>query len=497
VGDLGSIVRAVKFRALDVIASRTAGAGRIWGARAGRLIVSAPFVAGRVRSTVARRITQFTLAVGAASFLSGLLSHFARADDDLRRLAHATATRVGDLDLAATIAAAPGSDHWQSPENQTTLLVARLLAAGDPAGALVAVGVGDGGSSPGTGLEKPFVDALRAVGQPQRLLSALDVSDIGATATIIAAFDAHWQLGDAEAALDTVADLGGGQLQNLELTRRLRDAIVATGGTADQAYDRVLEIASRSPLRSDVDWQLTLDFAFNRCDELLAKAALPNVQRRLQPPGRFIVAATQYVRRDFSDALTSISGLQGTRSHWAAQKLADRIELEEGRFAEASTIASNGAASSPRSTRSPISPDCISVCDERRSGPTCCPTTRTASARRSGRAQSSSPRNPAAAASSSRRTAPPTSSPSRPPTDSCANEATTSQPPAIPDSPHCCDGRSPPSSSSPRHDNPAVRGWVSSPTTNPSVPWATCTTCSAPRRWAMPEPPTVCSSADR
>lgn len=327
-------IRATRSRLVALVGDRVARSDQILGARVGRLVLSAPFVPARIRAAAAERLSQLALAVGAAPFLRGLLSRFASGDDEIRRLAHTVAMRVGDLRLATTIAQAPGSPTWESPANQTGLLADRLLGSGDPAGALASIDAA--GLSDDSQLQAHVVRALQAVGQPTRLLETLDRNDgLGATAAAIAAFDAHWQLGDPEAAFASVADLAGGQLQNLELIRRLRDAHIALGGTADQAYEHVLDVAARSPLRSDVDWQLSLDFVFNRCEELLTKATLPHVEQQLRPSGRFMVAATQYVVRDFDGARATIEGLLGTTSHWAAQKLDDRMLLEAGRFTDA------------------------------------------------------------------------------------------------------------------------------------------------------------------
>jgi hypothetical protein len=308
-------------------------ATRVTGARTGRLIVL-PVLPRRYRVFAAQRLAQFAMASGGGPFLSGLLSKLQAGPYEFRELAFRTHLSMGDIDQADVAAALPGDGLWESPDNQRRLLAQRLLASGDADRALGIVAPTNGEPSLSPQL---LVAALRATGRPADVLAAVEThrADLDATDDAIARFDAYWQLGDAERAREAVDDLAGGQLGSVELISRLRSAYVATGSTAEHAAERVLEIADTQPCRTEVDWQVALDFSFNRVDEILSQAASPQFEARLHPRGRYTLAAAAYVRRDFETSRRQLRTLLGTAHHWDAEKLDARMMLEEGRFIEA------------------------------------------------------------------------------------------------------------------------------------------------------------------
>jgi hypothetical protein len=282
----------------------------------------------------AQRLAQFAMASGGGAFLSGLLSRLRVESAVFRDLAFRTYLSMGDVEEARLAAAVSGDEFWESPANQQRLLVHRLLAGGDAAGALDALAPTIEASSVPPAHR---IAALRATGRPGEVLAAVDEHsvELGATESALSRFDAHWQLGDAWRAREAVEDLAGGQLGNVELISRLRSAYVATGSTAEHAAERVLQIADSQPRRTDVDWQLSLDFSFNRVDDLLRNAASPEFVARLHPRGRYTLAAAAYSRRDFEESRRQLRTLLGTTHHWDAEKLHARMLLEEGRFVEA------------------------------------------------------------------------------------------------------------------------------------------------------------------
>lgn len=310
-----------------------ARATRLTGTRTGRLLVL-PVLPERYRLLAAQRLAQFAMASGGGAFLSGLLSTLRGASDEFRELAFRTHLSMGDFDEARVAAALPGDEKWESHDSQQRLLAQRLLASGDAAGALdvIAPTHGEPPVSP-----PHYIAALRATGRPVDVLVAVDThrSELDPTESALARFDAFWQLGDAEQARQAVDDLAGGQLGNIELISRLRSAYVATGSTAEHAAERVLQIADFQRHRTDVDWQVSLDFSFNRVDDIVSQAASPQFVAHLHPRGRYTLAAAAYVRRDFEESRRQLRTLLGTTHHWDAEKLHARMLLEEGRFIEA------------------------------------------------------------------------------------------------------------------------------------------------------------------
>jgi hypothetical protein len=305
-------------------------ASHLTGARAARLLLL-PGVPLGSRVYLAQRLAQFAMASGGGAFLSGMLSRLQLADTAFRHLAFRTYLAMGDLDAARLAAAQAGDDEWESRETQQQLGATRLLAGGDATGALQVLGPQIAGSS-----APHYVAALRAAGRPDDVLAAVTAhhAELSPTETALARFDAHWQLGRADRARQAVEDLAGGQLGNVELISRLRSGYVATGSTSEHAYDRVLEIADAQPRRSEVDWRIGLDFTFNRVDHILNQAS-PGFVARLQPRGRYTLAAAAYVRRDFEESRRQLRTLLGTAHHWDAEKLHARMLLEEGHFVEA------------------------------------------------------------------------------------------------------------------------------------------------------------------
>ena len=236
---------------------------------------------------------------------------------------------------------------WESDETQVALTAACLEASGDSARAAAAppAGIANGPSSS----PARYLTALRATGQPTAVLAtvAAHEHELGPTESTLARFDAHWQLGDADQARAAVRGSRRGQLGNIELISRLRSAYVATGSTAEHAYERVLEMADARPSRADVDCLVALDFSFNHVDDIVSQAASPEFVARLQPRGRYTLAAAAYSRRDFAASRRQLATLLGTAQHWDAEKLHARMLLEEGHF---------GAALDNRAVRSRLRP---------------------------------------------------------------------------------------------------------------------------------------------
>jgi hypothetical protein len=303
------------------------------GARTGRLLVL-PLAPRRYRVYAAQRLAQFAMASGGGTFLSGLLSKLRTGPYEFRELAFRTHLSMGDFDEARIAAALPGDAVWESPDTRQRLLAQRLLASGDAAAALGVLAPTNEEPSVSPQL---LVAALRATGRPADVLVAVDTyrAELDAIESALARFDAYWQLGDAERARAAVDDLAGGELGNVELISRLRSAYAATGSTAEHAAERVLQIADAQPCRTEVDWQLALDFSFNRVDDILSQTASPEFVGRLHPRGRYTLAAAAYVRRDFEESRRQLRTLLGTTHHWDAEKLHARMMLEEGRFIEA------------------------------------------------------------------------------------------------------------------------------------------------------------------
>ncbi|HUV11841.1 MAG TPA: hypothetical protein VMX12_12760, partial [Acidimicrobiia bacterium] len=323
-----------------------AGAGHLSGARVARLLML-PGLPTRFRLQAAQRLTQFAMASGGGAFLSGMLSRLQLGDSSFRRLAFRSYLSMGDTEAAAAAAAQPGDEDWESEETQVELTADCLAASGDPVKAEALLRpASPNGTSPAPAR---YVSALRATGQPRAVLSAIaaNENELGATESALARFDAHWQLGEPGHARDAVEDLAGGQLGNIELISRLRSAYVATGSTAEHAYERVLELADAQPSRADVDWLVALDFSFNHVDDIMGRAASAEFVGRLQPRGRYTLAAAAYSRRDFAASRRQLATLLGTAQHWDAEKLHARMLLEEGHF---------GAALDNRAVRSRLRP---------------------------------------------------------------------------------------------------------------------------------------------
>ena len=322
------------------------GAKHLSGARVARLLML-PGLPIRLRLMAAQRLAQFSMAAGGGLFLSGLLSRFQLGDNSFRQLAFRSYLSMGDTAAAAAAAAQPGDEIWESAEIQVALRADHLAASGDSmtAEALLRPATPNGMSP----APARYVSALRATGQPRAVLSAIAAHDdkLGATESALARFDAYWQLGEPGHARDTVEDLAGGQLGNIELISRLRSAYVATGSTAEHAYDRVLEMADAQPARVDVDWLVALDFSFNHVDDIISRATSPEFVNRLHPRGRYTLAAAAYCRRDFAASRRQLATLLGTAHHWDAEKLHARMLLEEGHF---------GAALDNRAVRSRLRP---------------------------------------------------------------------------------------------------------------------------------------------
>lgn len=307
-----------------------ARAGHLSGARVGRALML-PVAPDRYRIVAAQRLAQFAMASGGGTFLSGLLSRLQYGHDRFRQLAFDIYVSMGDVEAARFAAELPGGERWQTDETQRALHATLLMARGDAAGAVEVLR-----ASPVPAVPR-YVAALQAIGQPRAVLDAIEVfvSDLSPTETAIARFDAHWQLGDAARARDAVDDLAEGQLGNIELVSRLRSAYVATGSTADHAYERVLQLADAQPRRTDVDWRAGLDFAFDHVDDLLNEARSSEFLDRLGPRGRYTLAAALYCRRDFEASRRQLATLLGTTNHWDAEKLHARMLLEEGQYVAA------------------------------------------------------------------------------------------------------------------------------------------------------------------
>lgn len=339
-------VRLARSAVAERLEATVAGASHLTGARAGRILLL-PVAPGRYRLFAAQRLAQFAMACGGGDFLSGLLSRLQLGPDSFRRLAFDVFVSTGDLDAARTAAEQPGDETWESEETRRNLDAVLLMGAGDPARVVELFRP----ERPGTTLISPsrWLAALRAVGLPHEVLAGIDVhaDELGPVETAVGRFDAHWQLGDAHRARESVEDLAGGQLGHVELTSRLRSAYVATGSTAEHAYERVLQLADAQPRRSDVDWRIGLDFAYNHVDDILSQTASPEFVGRLGPRGRYTLAAAFYCRRDFDASRRQLATLLGTTNHWDAEKLQARMLLEEGHF---------GAALDNRAPRSRLRP---------------------------------------------------------------------------------------------------------------------------------------------
>ncbi|HSM67962.1 MAG TPA: hypothetical protein VK860_16765 [Ilumatobacteraceae bacterium] len=327
-------VRLARSAVAERFEATIAGAGHLTGARAGRILLL-PTAPDRYRLFAAQRLAQFAMSCGGGDFLSGLLSRLQLGPAVFRRLAFDLFVSMGDLDAARIAAEQPGDAVWQSEETQRDLRAALLMACGDAARVVDVFRP----EPPATSSISPprWLAALRAVGLPREVLAGIDAitDDLGPVETTVSRFDAFWQLGDAERARAAVEDLAGGQLGHVELISRLRSAYVATGSTAEHAYERVLQLADSQPRRSDIDWRIGLDFAFNHVDDILGCTASPEFVGRLGPRGRYTLAAAFYCRRDFDASRRQLATLLGTTNHWDAEKLHARMLLEEGHFGAA------------------------------------------------------------------------------------------------------------------------------------------------------------------
>jgi tetratricopeptide (TPR) repeat protein len=300
----------------------------------GRLLLL-PGIPAEYRLLAAQRLAQFAQASGGTWFLTGLLSELRLGSNSFRALAFDTYLSIGDLDGARAAAAEPGDEVWHSESNQADLASAALLASGNAAAAVDLLRP-KASPSPSPVVSR-LLAALRATGRPETVLSILEThgDEFSQAESATARFDAHWELGNAEHAREAVESLAGGDLANFEFATRLRSAYVATGSTAEHAYERVLQLAYSQPRRSDVDWRIGLDFAYNHVDEILSNTASPEFADRLGPRGRYTLAAALYCQRDFDASRRQLRTLLGTTNHWDAEKLHARMLLEEGHFGAA------------------------------------------------------------------------------------------------------------------------------------------------------------------
>jgi hypothetical protein len=214
--------------------------------------------------------------------------------------------------------------------------------------------------------------------------------DLGPVETTVSRFDAYWQLGDA------TGPRGGRGSRRRPVGPRGAHLAAAIGVRRHRLDGRArlrtgAALADSQPRRSDIDWRIGLDFAFNHVDDILEPHRLTRVRRRLGPRGRYTLA-----RRSTAGATSTPAGASwprswGRRTTGTPRSCTPACCSRRDTSAPHSTIGSPAAACGRRSTRSSTSPACTSASTATPSGCTWPTTTPTAFGQRSVRQPTSSP----------------------------------------------------------------------------------------------------------
>lgn len=165
------------------------------------------------------------------------------------------------------------------------------------------------------------LELLQARGRMEEVLEGIDVGLVSPLAAARYEFDARWELGDPNRALDVAERYLATESRSVDMLRRLREAHRYVGSEAD-ALARLLDDSD------DADWRSTVLLEFDEVDALIADAEGPSGTDALGRTARLNLARALYIARRFDEARALLRPLRGTGRRWDAEKLDARIELE-------------------------------------------------------------------------------------------------------------------------------------------------------------------------
>ncbi|MDC3299602.1 hypothetical protein OAV19_00720, partial [bacterium] len=225
--------------------------------------------------------------------------------------AHTSAVRLGDFERAELIAEKARGCRWMTDSVHAGLAAERSLAAVDPVGALELLDAVKPERT--SAFSRRFVGAAAAAGEYERVQDYLEttVHKLPLQAESQFAFEAHWALGNGEAASAALdAALKKSPLDPL----LLRLAHQSLTRTADDATDqmirhvRQLEDELEEPSLADITALMASYFEFESLDDI-ERLAASTPDKLFGSASRVHLARTRYVLRDFDGAIDALRPL--------------------------------------------------------------------------------------------------------------------------------------------------------------------------------------------
>ena len=317
----------MRARLIAVVIGVVGGVGRIGGRPVGRLaggvILAGAALVPRLASSWVRLLDSLVLLFATSDARPVAVAAADTAGRSRRpavaSAAHALLLRLGDHAAAGRVSARLGDRV--DPATRRRLATAEAAASGDAMAALAHLGDPDHDDRPA---RQSRLGLLRSLGRAQEVVSLT----ADATDPTVAGyrFDALWDLGRVEEAVETIDAVVGPDLRSIDLLRRVRDAHLHVDGAESPILGRVLDDAAQV----GGDWLAVVLFELDRVDDLVERGRAETFVSTLGPGGRLQLARARYVARDFDGARTLLEPLRASGRRWDAEKLLARIELEGG-----------------------------------------------------------------------------------------------------------------------------------------------------------------------
>lgn len=245
---------------------------------------------------------------------------------------HSSAIRMGDFELARRVFEAAQGHRFMTDsvaamfEAEVDLASARSVSALDR---LVAVP-----PERPAAFSQRLLRAAAAVGDFEHVLAYLDetVHNLGVVDEAQFRFEAHWALGDIDAAAASLTTARDEFPLHALLLRLERRALAATeSDAAEIMIDRIrrLEATLEEPTMGDITSLMAAYFE-TECLDDVQRLAAATPDDLLGPASRIHLARTRYVLRDFDGAEAALAPLHGSWWRWDGDKLHARIKLERG-----------------------------------------------------------------------------------------------------------------------------------------------------------------------
>lgn len=250
---------------------------------------------------------------------------------DYALMVHEAFLRCERLDLAVDFEARSTGADWLNIETLPLMAASRQAVASSHHDAIATLE-----SRPPhrtRRFSQMYCEALRSTGQWKKMLSFLDsnIHNLPIEVEATFRFDSLRALGDAQRAASIINAAARSVLYEPAVVSRVRLDAGSPEAVSESFQHEIQQLFEhRSASESDFQRLTTVMFELDQISELVELGSRASERWRLGPIGRYNLARSLYVQRNFDEAAEVFSTLTGSSRHWEARKFSDRILLERG-----------------------------------------------------------------------------------------------------------------------------------------------------------------------